>query len=211
MPEPIRVVLADDHPLIRSGLRARLEAEPDLAVVGEAADGEEAQQRCRSVEAEVLVLDLNMPGPPPTATMAFVQAHCPELRVLVLTAHGDDAYVRGMLAAGVAGYVLKDEAPDALVDAIRSVAHGGTWFSRSVVEVLMQPDRPVTLGGLALTHRERELLRLLARGWDNARISRELDLGEQTVRNYLSRLYGKLGVKTRAEAIVWAHKHDATS
>jgi len=159
----------------------------------------------------LLVLDLNMPGPPPTATMAFVQAHCPELRVLVLTAHGDDAYVRGMLAAGVAGYVLKDEAPDALVDAIRSVAHGGTWFSRSVVEVLMQPDRPVTLGGLGLTHRERELLRLLARGWDNARISRELDLGEQTVRNYLSRLYGKLGVKTRAEAIVWAHKHDATS
>ena len=205
--EPVRVVLADDHPLIRSGLRVRLEAEPDLVVVGEAAHGDEAQQRCRELLADVLVLDLNMPGPPPTATVAFLREHRPEVRVLVLTAYDDDAYVRGLLAAGVAGYVLKDEAPDALVDAVRSVAHGGTWFSRAVVAVLTEPLRRVGAAGPALTDRERQLLDLVARGWDNVRIAEELHLGEQTVRNYLSRLYGKLGVQSRAEAIVWAHEH----
>jgi DNA-binding NarL/FixJ family response regulator len=208
--EPVRVVLADDHPLIRSGLRARLEAEPDLVVVGEAAHGDEAQQRSRELRADILVLDLNMPGPPPTATVAFLREHCPEARVLVLTAYDDDAYVRGLLAAGVAGYVLKDEAPDALVDAVRSVAHGGTWFSRAVVAALADPLRKDGVAGLALTARERQLLDLVARGWDNFRIAEELHLGEQTVRNYLSRLYGKLGVQSRAEAIVWAHEHGVT-
>ena len=207
-PAPIRVMLADDHPLIRSGLRARLDAEPDLVVVGEAADGEETQARCLDLRPDVLVLDLNMPGPPPTATVAFVHEHCPAVRVLVLTAYDDDAYVRGLLAAGVAGYVLKDEAPDALVHAVRGVAQGGPWFSRAVAVVLAQPPRPPEPAGLALSKRERELLDLLTRGWDNARIARELQLGEQTVRNYLSRLYGKLGVQTRSEAIVWARDHD---
>ena len=140
---------------------------------------------------------------------AFVHEHCPHARVLVLTAYDDDAYVRGLLAAGIAGYVLKDEAPDVLVDAVRGVAHGGTWFSRAVVAVLALPPRPAVAAGPTLTNRERELLALLARGWDNARIAQELRLGEQTIRNYLSRLYGKLGVQTRAEAIVWAHAHDA--
>jgi DNA-binding NarL/FixJ family response regulator len=210
MTEAIRVVLADDHPLIRSGLRARLEAEPDLAVIGEAADGAEAQRQCRDLRPAVLVLDLNMPGPPPTATVAFVQDHCPAIRVLVLTAYDDDAYVRGLLAAGIAGYVLKDEAPDALVDAVRSVARGGAWFSQSVVAKLARPPQPVDAGP-ALTDRERELLDLLAQGWDNVRIAEELHLGEQTVRNYVSRLYDKLDVQTRAEAIVWARDHETTA
>ena len=209
MSAPIRVLLADDHPLIRAGLRATLEAEPDLDVVGEAGDGEETQQRCRDLHADVLVLDLNMPGPRPTATVAFVQEHCPESHVLVLTAHDDDAYVRGLLAAGVDGYVLKDEAPDALVDAVRSVAHGGTWFSRTVVKALTQQERSPTSAVPALTDRERELLGLLAQGWDNVRIASELYLAEQTVRNYLSRLYGKLGVQTRGEAIIWVRDHGA--
>jgi DNA-binding NarL/FixJ family response regulator len=204
MTEPIRIVLADDHPLIRSGLRARLEAEPDLVVAGEAADGDEAQLLCQGGEIDVLVLDLHMPGPPAQATVLFVREHCPGVRVLVLTAYDDDAYVRGLVAAGVAGYVLKDEAPDALVQAVRTVAHGGTSFSQSVMAVLThsvragEPDQP------ALSERERELLDLLTRGWDNARLAQELGLGEQTVRNYLSRLYTKLGVRTRSEAIVWA-------
>ncbi len=206
----IRVLLADDHPVIRAGLRVTLEAEPDLVIVGEAADGEETQHRCRELHADVLVLDLNMPGPRPTSTASYVQEHCPETRVLILTAYDDDANVRGLLGAGVAGYVLKDEAPDALVDAVRSVAHGGTWFSRAVIAALMHPHQQSEPTTPMLTDRERELLGLLAQGLDNARIASELHLGEQTVRNYLSRLYGKLGVQTRSEAIIWARDHDST-
>jgi DNA-binding NarL/FixJ family response regulator len=209
MTEPIRIVLADDHPLIRAGLRARLQAEPDIVVVGEASDGDEAQLRCRELHPDVMVLDLNMPGPPAMTTLAFFKEHCPPVRVLVLTAYNDDAYARGLLAAGVAGYVLKDEAPDALVDAVRSVAHGGTWFSQSIIAKLAAPT-PAAPANDQLTGRERELLDLVGRGWDNARIAEELSLSEQTIRNYLSRLYGKLGVQSRAEAIVWARDHDAT-
>lgn len=207
MTERIRVLLADDHPLIRSGLRARLEAEPDIEVVGEAANGDEARAQCRDQPVDVLVLDLNMPGPPAMATVAFVHERCPSVRVLILTAYDDDAYVRGLVGAGVAGYVLKDEAPTALVQAVRGVAHGGSWFSRGVVSVLTHMARAVEPNGLELSERERELLDLLVQGWDNARLARELSLGEQTVRNYLSRLYSKIGVQTRSEAMVWARDH----
>lgn len=204
MTEPIRIVLADDHPLIRSGLCSRLVAEPDIVVVGEAADGDEAQQWCRSHRVDVLVLDLHMPGPRASNTVAFVREHSPETRVLVLTAYDDDAYVRGLVGAGVAGYLLKDEAPDTLVQAVRTVARGGTAFSRSVLAVLTHSVRQNSPSDPPLSERERQLLDLLSRGWDNARLAQELRLGEQTVRNYLSRLYSKLGVRTRSEAIVWA-------
>ena len=210
MREAVRVVLADDHPLIRSGLCARLASEPDIVVVGEASNGEEAQAACRSLDVDVLVLDLNMPGPPAAATVAYVQEHFPAIRVLVLTAYDDDVYVRGLVAAGVSGYILKDEAPDALVHAVRTVAHGGASFSRSIVSILTQltqPAKPQRPGGPVLSERDRELLRLLSRGWDNAKLANELQLGDQTVRNYLSRLYSKLGVRTRSEAIVWARDH----
>ncbi|HKG27459.1 MAG TPA: response regulator transcription factor [Thermomicrobiales bacterium] len=204
MTEQIRIVLADDHPLIRSGLRARLEAEPGIVVVDEAADGHAAQQCCRDHQVDVLVLDLHMPGPSPTETVRYVRENHPDVRVLVLTAYDDDAYVRALVGAGAAGYVLKDEVPDALVQAVRTVALGGASFSRNVVAVLTHSARQPESTGPTLSERERELLDLLARGWDNARLAQELHLGEQTVRNYLSRLYSKLGVRTRSEAIVWA-------
>jgi DNA-binding NarL/FixJ family response regulator len=211
MSASIRVLLADDHPFIRAGLRTTLESQPDIVVAGEAADGDEARRHCQALRPDVLVLDLNMPGPPATATVAFVQERCPSIRVVVLTAYDDDAYVHGLIEAGVMGYVLKDEAPDALVQAVRSVARGGTWFSQPVVTKLVRAPARATTTGPPLTERERQLLRLLAQGWDNARIAEELHLGEQTVRNYVSRLYGKLGVQTRAEAIVWARDHDKTA
>jgi DNA-binding NarL/FixJ family response regulator len=113
------------------------------------------------------------------------------------------------VAAGISGYVLKDEAPDALIDAVRSVANGGTWFSRPLVAKLVRPVDSRTLG-VRLTPRERELLGLLSQGLDNVNIANRLHLGEQTVRNYLSRLYGKLGVRTRAGAIVWARENAVT-
>jgi DNA-binding NarL/FixJ family response regulator len=205
--EPIRVLLADDHPLIRAGLRAGLAAEPDFALVGEAADGHDALRLCREHRPDVLLLDLQMPGPSAVETVTAVHECCPGVRVLMLTAHSEAVYVRGLVAAGVAGYVLKDEAAELLVDAIRSVARGGTWFSRPVVAKLVQPHVPRATQEPSLTRRERQVLPLLAQGWDNARIASTLYLSEQTVRNYVSRLYAKLGVSSRAQAMAWAQRH----
>lgn len=207
MTAPIRVLLADDHPLVRTGLRATLAAVPDIVLVGEATDGDQAQQLCQALRPDVLVLDLQMPGPLPTATVTFVHACCPGIHVLVLTGHDEDVYVRGLVAAGVAGYILKGEAPEVLVHAIRSVVRGGTWFSQPIVRTLLQQTRPDQAAAPELTDRERQLLRLLLQGADNARIAATLHLGEQTVRSYLSRLYTKLGVHTRSAAIIWARDH----
>ena len=204
---PIRVVLADDHPLIRAGLRASLTPEVDIALVSEATNGHDAQRLCREHRPDVLLLDLQMPGPPAAETVITVQQYCPAARVLMLTAHNEAVYVRGLVAAGVAGYVLKDEAPELLVDALRSVARGGTWFSRPVLTKLVQPQAPGSPPQPSLTRRERQVLPLLAQGWDNGEIAATLNLTEQTVRNYVSRLYAKLAVSSRAQAIAWAQRH----
>lgn len=206
MDTAIRVLLADDHPLIRAGLRATLAPAPDIALVGEATTGDEARQHCRALQPDVLLLDLAMPGPPAAATVQHLREVCPKTRVLVLTAHDDDAYVHGLLAAGVAGYVLKDEVPETLLHAIRGVARGGVWFSQAIAAKLARANR--TSGTVPdLTDRDRELLLLLERGWGSGRMAVELNLSEQTVRNYLSRVYAKLGVRTRAEATVWLREH----
>lgn len=204
---PIRVLLADDHPLVRAGLRATVVTAPDIALVGEATTGDEARRLCQDLAPDVILLDLHMPGPPPVATVAYLREHCPTTRVLILTAHDDDAYVQGLLAAGVAGYVLKDEVPETLLHAIRGVAQGGTWFSQAIATKLARAVAHRTNGTPDFSEREQELLRALEQGWDNAHIAASLYLSEQTVRNYLSRLYAKLGVRSRADAIIWLRDH----
>ena len=211
MSELIRVLLADDHPLIRAGLRTTLETEMDIVVVGEASDGDQAQQECIALQPDVLVLDLSMPGPPAVATIASVRELCPRTRVVMLSAYNDDAFLRGLLQAGALAYVLKDEAPEALVQAVRSVARGGTWFSQSVIARLVIPSTPAEGNTPPLTARESQVMRMIGQGWDNARIADELCLSEQTVRNYVSRLYSKIGVQTRAEAVVWARDNETTA
>lgn len=202
----IRVLLADDHPLIRTGIGTVLNMEENIVVVGEATNGYETRRLCETLTPDVVLLDLNMPGPPPVETVEFVKKRCPTIKILVLTAYDDDAFVCSLVAAGVAGYVLKDEATQVIVQAIRTVMQGGNWFSRSVLTKLAQVN-----GGLTdipvLTYRERQLLNFIAQGWNNTRIARQMGLAEQTVRNYASRLYIKLGVQSRAEAIIWSQTH----
>jgi DNA-binding NarL/FixJ family response regulator len=200
--------LADDHPLVRSGIRATLAADGDVLLVGEATNSGDVRRLCLDLDPDVLLLDLNMPGSRPVETVTYLREHCPRLKIIVLTAYDDDAYVRGLLAAGVAGYVLKDEAPETVIKAVRTVVNGGTWFSQTIVQGLVQQsNRLSSLDHPPLTERDRQVLSMIARGWDNVRIASELSLAEQTVRNYISRIYSKLGLTSRGEAIIWAREN----
>ena len=202
----IQVLLADDHSLIRTGLRAVLAAEPDIVLVGEATDGYEVHQLAQTLQPDLVLLDLNMPGPTAIETVYLLRSQCPNTKLTVLTAYDDDVYVRGLMGAGIAGYILKDEANEEVVTAIRVIMQGGSWFSRIIIEKLAGlPHEKRRLPHL--TFRERQLLKLIAQGWSNAQIARELQLAEQTVRNYMSRLYAKLGVDSRAQAIIWAREN----
>lgn len=204
MPEHIRVLLVDDHPLVRTGIRILIASADDITLVGEATNGYEARQKAVETQPDILLMDLRMPGPPTTEVIAYLREHCPNTRVLVLTAYDDEVYVRKMINTRVSGYLLKEEAPETVIHAIRAIMNGNTWFSRSVMEKLAhQPVEPQISPEQLLTERERQILDLLANGWDNARIANQLNLAEQTVRNHLSRMYAKLEVRSRAEAIVW--------
>ncbi len=206
MEKKIRIALADDHPFIRAGLRSTLTAEDDLVLVGEAADGHELRQLCHASEPDVVLLDLNMPGPPGVQTVLYLREHLPQIKVIVLTAYGEDAYVRRLVGAGAAGYILKDEATDVVVQAIHAVMRGDVWFSPAVAEKLGPTGQAPQVGRSELTEREHEILCMIAEGRDNVRIAEALGLAEQTVRNYVSQLYAKLGVQSRPEAIIWARE-----
>ncbi len=205
----ITVLLADDHPLIRAGLRAVLDGAADIRLLGEVTTCDGAHSAAQGLQPDVVLLDISMPGPPAGETVAWLVRNCPHVRPLILTAYDDDAYVRGLVAAGAHGYVLKDELPETVLRAIRAVYAGDTWFSRRVVAKLVSMDvyDDYYLAETALTDRDRQLLRGLAQGWDNVRLAAELNVAEQTIRNYVSRLYAALGVKTRTEAAIWAREH----
>ncbi len=198
----IRVMIADDHPLIRSGLRSALSSEPGMLLVGEATNGEEAQRLCQEHQPDVLLLDLRMPGPSALDTVEYLRRYCPQIRVLMLTAYDDEAHVRGLVEAGVSGYLLKEEAPVTVVKAVRSVMSGGKWFSRSIAEKLAGlTESPV------LTRRELEVLQSVTEGKTNHQIAEELHIAEVTVRFHLRSIYNKINVRTRTEAVRWAMQH----
>lgn len=210
MARPIRVLIADAHPIFRAGLRGVLAKQPDLAVVGEAATGDHVLRLVGEQRPDVLVLDPQTLGPGAVRVVAQIRQHHPRTRVVALSAVDDEIRERELFALGVTGYALKTEPGSAVVRAIRSVVRGDAWLSRTIVARAVptgagEMDRRA---GRGLTRRERQLLRLVARGADVRHIAGTLDVAEQTVRNYLSRVYGKLGVHTRAEAIVWAREHD---
>lgn len=207
--EPIRVLLADDHPIVRVGLRTLLEAEPDIHVVGEASTADEAVERARELQPDVAVLDISMPGNGLEA-LRRIAALGLATRILILTVHAEERYLLPVLQAGGSGYVRKSSLHTDLVDAIRTVARGEVFIDQATARTLLQGylDRArsgeVQDPAQLLSEREREVLRLTAAGYTAQEIADQLFLSPKTVETYRHRVMQKLGFSRRSELVRFA-------
>ncbi len=206
---PIRVVLADDHAVVRKGIREFLEEKGDVIVVAEASDGAEAVALVAKHQPDVAVLDIQMPGMTGIEATRHIKAEYPEVRVLILTAYDDDPYVFALLQAGASGYVLKTASSSDLVRAVRAVHQGESAVDPAVMQKVMQhlrSGRPLGAQDSveALTHREVEVLRLASKGRTNKAIGQSLGISDRTVQGHLANIYGKLNVNSRTEAVTEA-------
>ncbi len=199
----IRILLVDDHSVVRKGLRTFLSYDPELEVVGEAADGNEALTKARELKPDVVVMDLLMPGMDGIAATAAIRRELPDTEVLALTSVLEDASVVGAVRAGAIGYLLKDTQADALCQAIKAAAAGQVQLTPKAAARLMQavstPESPE-----ALTERETEVLRLMAQGYSNKQIAHRLHNTEKTIKTHVSRILSKLGVQSRTQATLYA-------
>lgn len=207
----IRVVLADDHAVVRKGIREFLEADGDICVVAEAADGARAVELVAEHQPDMAVLDIQMPGLTGIEATRAIKQKYPGVRVLVLTAYDDDPYIFALLQAGASGYILKTADSHALVQAVRTVHRGESALDPAVAQKVVQQltsGRPLGAQASveALTDREIEVLRLAARGLTNKAIGQELGISDRTVQGHLANIYGKLDVSGRTEAVTEALK-----
>ena len=202
----IRVLIADDHGVIRDGLGRLIAALPDMEVVATASDGEEAVAQARAAEPDVILMDLDMPRLDGIEATRRVLAERPRTAVLVLTSFSDRPRIMGALEAGASGYLLKDVAADEVAEGIRSAARGESPLdpraARTVLTARSEPD-PLQ----ALSDREREVLKLLLEGLPNKLIARRLDITEKTVKSHLTRVFREIGVTDRTQAALWAERH----
>jgi DNA-binding NarL/FixJ family response regulator len=209
----VRVVLVDDEAMVRVGLRMVLTAEPDIEVVGEAADGGAAVGVVEQTAPDVVLMDVRMPEVDGIEGARRVLAQSPEVRVVVLTTFDEDEYVEAALRAGVSGFLLKVAPPERLIEAVRTVAAGGGLLDPGVTRRVIEsfaaapPLRTRRAERLdALTERERDVLRLIGRGLSNGEIAAELYLGETTVKTHVSNVLAKLGLRDRVQAVVAAYE-----
>lgn len=206
MSEVIRILLADDHAVVREGLRALLEQQPDMRVVAEASDGPTALRMVVGETPDVIVLDMKMPGASAVETIEAIKQQRPRTQVLVFTSYAEDSQVRDALTAGATGYLLKDALAEDLIRAVREVNAGRAWLhpqaQRQMLEWMRRPPSQVD----SLTSRERSVLILLAEGQSNKQIARTLGLTAGTVKGYVSQVLDKLGVADRTQAALLAHK-----
>lgn len=207
----IRVVLADDHEIVRKGIHDLLAEEDDIQVVAEAINGVEAVDLTLEHRPDVAVLDIQMPEMTGIEATRQIKVKAPEIRILVLTAYDDDPYIFAVLQAGASGYVLKNAPASELVRAVRAVAAGGSAMDPTVTaKVMAQLSSGKPLGAQAsvegLTRREIDVLRLAAKGHTNRAIGLELGISDRTVQGHLANIFGKLGVTTRTEAVLLAMK-----
>lgn len=208
MTETIRILLADDHAVLRSGLRLLIDRQPDLKVVGEAGNGAEAHARAKELQPDVILLDLNMPGVDGLAALPLLRRDAPQSRVLVLTMHDDVSYLQEALRAGAAGYILKKAVDSELLMAIQTVMRGETYVHSAMTQKLIEkiettrsPSATQQDPWETLSERERDVLRLVALGYTNAEIASELYLSVKTVETYRARGMEKLNLHTRAQLV----------
>jgi two-component system, NarL family, response regulator LiaR len=199
----IRLLIADDHSVVRQGLRMFLALDPELQVVGEAATGEEAIQLARDLRPQVVLMDLLMPGMGGVAATATIRSEMPDVEVIALTSVLEDAAVTGAIRAGAIGYLLKNTEADELRQAVKSAAAGQVHLSPEAAARLV---REVQIPGSpeVLTERETAVLRLLAKGQANKQVARALGIGEQTVKTHVSNILGKLQLQSRTQAALYA-------
>lgn len=202
----IRILLVDDHPVVRLGLRGMLDAEPDLTVVGEASSGDEGLAMTLAERPDIVLMDLRMPDGDGVSATERILATVPGTRVMVLTTYESDRDILRAIEAGASGYLLKDATPAELADAVRAAARGETVLAPSVASTLVRQVRqpaPPTLSA-----RETEVLRLVARGLTNADIGKQLFISEATVKTHLLRVFNKLDVADRTAAVTTAMRHN---
>lgn len=208
--DPIKILIADDHTVVRSGLSVLLNAQPDLAVVGEAATGSETIEKARALHPDVLLLDIAMPDMNGVEAARLIQEDAPDVRIIVLTMYDDEAYLRQFLEIGVAGYVLKKAADTELIDAIRAIHRGESFVYPSLMPHLIdsylgrgsEATQPAGTGDL--TPREAEVLRLVALGFTSQQIAVDLCIGTSTVETHRAHIMSKLGLRGRAQLVRYA-------
>jgi two-component system response regulator DegU len=216
----ITVAIVDDHPIVRAGMRTILEASDDILVVAEGGSGGEALRLVEEHHPDVLVLDINLPDQSGIEVTHQLRVQDSATAILILTAHDDPQLIFELLENGAIGYVLKDEALETLANAVRATASGKSWLSPAVASQVVQrlAKQPINPGSESLTtptsenltQRELEILCLLAGGLDNTAIAERLTLTKRTVQNHISNIYGKLGVTSRTEAMLYALRHGLT-
>lgn len=206
--KPIRIVIADDHALVREGTRQILENHPGLVVAGEAQDGEEAVAMVSRLQPDVVLMDIAMPKLNGIDATRIIKKESPATSVLILTAYDDDQYIFALLDAGAAGYLLKNVRGEELAQAVRAVAEGESVLHPAIAAKVFKrytrSDQAVDEEIEPLTDRESEVLAIAARGLSNKMIARELSLSDRTVQVHLSNIFGKLGVASRTEAVITA-------
>lgn len=197
----MRIIVADDHKVVREGIRWMLEDEPDVEIVGEADSGRALLELVTTLEADIVLLDVRMPGMTGLEALGLLQKSHPEVRVIILSMHDEPAYVRRAIELGAAGYLLKSTDREELVSALNEVAAGGAYIQRTVAGTLMDTLAGRKRADATLSDRERQILELVATGYENKQISAELGISEATVKTHLKSVFARLDVASRAEAV----------